>query len=222
MSRQEKLLAFIKEHDNKNFNSSNIPKILENLKKADEDGKLRDFLLNKKPCTSAFTFFVFNDNAQAARGKDQVSIVFALNLYGANKPGFAAKLNGIMKELATGSSKAVQSVVVLMRAQAELQILDISLINFVDKPLLETLNKWIKRKRVSMIILMAALIVGGAIGMPGFTMAGLIPLTFVAVGGFVYGFIKIFYWIGMKPFPAEMIDSCVQPIGECFETETEA
>lgn len=217
MGRKEDLKAFINQHDNVNFNSSNIPKILENLKLAEQNNCLRDFLLNKKPYISNFPFFVFTDNTKAARGKDQVAIVFALNIYGANVPGFAERLNRILKEFANGSSKQMQAVAVLMRAQMELQTLGISLINFVDAELLTILNKKIKKLRPRMIFLMLIFFFGGAIGMPGLSIAGFPPLSFVAMAAFIYGWIKGIFWLGMKPFPQELIAAATQPIGECTD-----
>lgn len=216
MSRREKLAEFMDKYDNISFMKANIPLILKNLTKADEDGCLRQFFLNKKPYQSAFTFFVFNDQQKAARGKDQIAIVFALNLYGAEHPGFAAKVNAILKELAGGSSKKAQSVIVLMRAQMELQQLEISLINFVDRELLTKVNGAIRRLKGPNIALAFACLFGGAIGMPGFAMIGLIPLTFVAIGVFVYGFMKIPYWFAVKVISEEDINVSVRPVGECL------
>ena len=216
MSRIEKLAEFMDKYDNVSFMKANIPLILKNLTKADEDGCLRQFFLNKKPYQSAFTFFVFNNQQQAARGKDQIAIVFALNLYGAEHPGFAAKVNAILKELAGGSSKKAQSVIVLMRAQMELQQLEISLINFVDRELLMKVNGAIRRLKGPNIVLALACLFGGAIGMPGFTMIGLIPLTFAAIGVFIYGFMKIPYWFAIKVISEDDINASVRPVGECF------
>lgn len=216
MSRLKELAEFMDKYDNVSFMKANIPLILKNLTKADEDGCLRQFFLNKKPYQSAFTFFVFNNNQQAARGKDQVALVFALNLYGAEHPGFAEKVNALLKELAGGSSKETQSVIVLMRAQMELQQLEISLINFVDRELLTKVNGAIRRLKGPNIALALACLFGGAIGMPGFTMIGLIPLTFVAIGVFVYGFMKIPYWFAVKVISEEDINASVRPVGECL------
>ena len=203
-------------YDNVSFMKANIPLILKNLTKADEAGCLRQFFLNKKPYQSAFTFFVFNNQQQVARGKDQIAIVFALNLYGAEHPGFAAKVNAILKELAGGSSKKAQSVIVLMRAQMELQQLEISLINFVDRELLMKVNGAIRRLKGPNIVLALACLFGSAIGAPGFTMIGLIPLTFVAIGVFIYGFMKIPYWFAIKVISEDDINASVRPVGECF------
>ena len=205
----------MQKYDNVSFTGSNIPKILENLKKADEDNCLRKFFLNEKPYISAFPFVVINDKQMAARGKDQVSIVFALNLYGAEHPGFALKINNILKELATGSAKESQSVIVLMRAQMELQQMEISLINFVDEALLQKVNTSIRKQKGPGIALSLACLFGGAIGMPGFTMIGLIPLTFAAIGVFIYGFIKLPYWLGIKAISQEEIAAAARPVGNC-------
>ena len=70
MERLEQLKEFMAKHDNVSFMGANVPRVLENLEKADQDGCLREFLLNKKPYISAFTFFVFNEKQQAARGKE--------------------------------------------------------------------------------------------------------------------------------------------------------
>ena len=217
MSRKEDLKAFIEQHDNINFNSTNIPKILANLELADKNNCLREFLLNKKPYISNFTFFVFNGKNQAARGKDQVAIVFALNLYGAKTPGFAERLNRILKEFATGSSKQMMSVAVLMKAQMELQVLNISLINFVDAELLTILNEKIKKEKPVRLTLMILLLFAGAIGMPGLSIAGFPPLSLVAMVAFVYAFIKIAFWLGIKQYPAEFIESATQTIGDCAD-----
>ncbi len=211
MRRQEALTEFMDKYDNVSYMKGNVPLILANLKKADEDGCLRQFFLNKKPYQSAFPLIV-NGNPNdgpipTARGKDQVALVFALNLYGADHPGFAEKLNTLLKELAGGTSKEAQSVMVLMRAQMELQQLEISLINFVDRELLTKVNQSIRRLKGPNILLALACLFGGAIGMPGFSIIGLIPLTFAAIGVFVYGFIKIPYWLGIKGFSEEEINT---------------
>ena len=214
MSRKEKLSAFMDKYDGVSFNKSNIPLILENLQKAENDGCLRKFLMNTKPYRSAFTFFVFNENQKAARGKDQVALVFALNLYGAQCPGFAARLNTLLKELASGSSKEAQSVMVLMAAQMELQKSEISLINFVDRELLLKVNKAIRRLKGPNLALSLLFLFGGAIGMPGFTMLGLFPLTFVSIGLFIYSFMKIPYWLGIRPFAEDALNDALRPVGE--------
>ena len=149
MSRKEQLRAFMDKYQNISFHMSNIPHILENLQKAEQDGCLRKFLMNEKPYISAFPLVLVNDKTKAARGKDQVALVFALNLYGAKNPGFAARLNVLLKELGRGSLKEAQNVMVLMRAQMELQQLEISLINFLDRELLEIINQRIKAVRAS-------------------------------------------------------------------------
>ena len=216
MGRREDLAEFMDKYDNVSYNKANVSLILTSLKKAEENGCLRQFFLNEKPYQSAFTFFVFNDQQKAARGKDQIAIVFALNLYGAEHPGFAAKANALLKELACGSSKEAQSVIALMRAQMELQQLEISLINFVDRDLLQKVNTAIRRLKGPNIALSLACLFGGAIGMPGFTMIGLFPLTFVAIGVFVYSFMKIPYWFAIKVISEEDINASVRPVGECF------
>lgn len=216
MGRREDLAEFMDKYDNVSYNKANVSLILTSLKKAEENGCLRHFFLNEKPYQSAFTFFVFNDQQKAARGKDQIAIVFALNLYGAEHPGFAAKANALLKELACGSSKEAQSVIALMRAQMELQQLEISLINFVDRDLLQKVNTAIRRLKGPNIALSLACLFGGAIGMPGFTMIGLFPLTFVAIGMFVYSFMKIPYWFAIKVISEEDINASVRPVGECF------
>ena len=43
MDRAERLQDYIQQHNNMNFNASNIPRVLENLKKADADGRLKEF-----------------------------------------------------------------------------------------------------------------------------------------------------------------------------------
>ncbi len=219
MRRQEALTEFMDKYDNVSYRKGNVPLILANLKKADEDGCLRQFFLNKKPYQSAFPLIV-NGNPNdgpipTARGKDQVALVFALNLYGFEHPGFASKLNALLKELASGSSKEAQSVMVLMRAQMELQQLEISLIHFIDRELLTLVNKSIRRLKGPNIALAFACLFGGAIGMPGFSIIGLFPLTFAAIGVFIYGFMKIPYWFGIKGFSEADIDGAVRPVGEC-------
>jgi hypothetical protein len=98
----------------------------------------------------------------------------------------------------------------------ELQQLEISLINFVDRELLTKVNGAIRRLKGPNIVLAIACLFGGAIGMPGFTMIGLIPLTFVAIGVFVYGFMKIPYWFAVKVISEDDISASVRPVGECF------
>ena len=216
MGRYEEFTAFMDKYANVSYMKDNVPRILENLKKADEDGCLQRFFLNDKPYQSVFTFFVFNGTHMAARGKDQVAIVFALNLYGVKYPGFAAKVNALLKELVDGSSKKVQSVIVLMRAQMELQQKEISLINFVDRELLLKVNSTIHRLKGPNLALTLCCLFGGAIGMPGFTIIGWIPLTFVAIAVFIYGFVKTSYWLGIRKIPEEHIASSAQSVGECL------
>lgn len=220
MGRREDLAAFMDKYDDISYSKKNVPLILANLKKADEDGCLRQFFLNQKPYQSAFPLLIKGDPKDGplptGRGKDQVALVFALNLYGAEHPGFAAKLSALLKELACGTSKEAQSVIVLMRAQMELQQMEISLINFADRELLQKVNRAIQRLKGPNIALAVGCIFGGAIGMPGFSMLGLFPLTFAAIGVFVYGFMKLPYWLGIKAISEEEINASARPAGECF------
>lgn len=216
MGRREDLAVFMAKHDNVSYNKANVSLVLANLKKADEAGCLRQFFLNEKPYQSAFTFFVFNDQQKAVRGKDQIAIVLALNLYGAEHPGFAAEVNTLLKGLVGGSTKEAQSVIVLIRAQMELQQLEISLINFVDRELLLKTNDAIHRLKGPNIALALACLFGGAIGMPGFSMIGLFPLTFVAIGVFVYSFMKLPYWLAVNVISEDDINASVRPVGECL------
>lgn len=217
MGRYEEIKSYANEYHNKSFNVTNVPKIYANLKKAVSTGHLREILLNKKPYRCAFPLVISDGNAPQVRGKDQVSIVFALNLYGARNPGFAKRLNTLMKELAEGFSKSVRSVVVLMRAQMELQLLGISLINFVDAELLAMLNARIKKLRPLGLLLSVVCLFGGAIGCPGFAMIGLIPLTVLSMIALIYGFVKIFFLVGFAPFKEDLILSATQPVGECID-----
>jgi len=218
MGRREDLAEFMDKYDNVSYVKANVSLVLTSLKKADEDGCLRRFFLNEKHYQSAFPLIVKgkDDPIPTARGKDQIAIVFALNLYGAEHPGFAAKVNTLLMELADGSSKEAQSVLVLMRAQMELQQLEISLINFVDRELLQKVNHATRRLKGPNIALSLACLFGGAIGMPGSAMIGLFPLTFVAIGVFVYGFIKIPYWCAIRAISEEDINASARPVGECL------
>ena len=157
---------------------------------------------------------MFNDDNRAARGKDQVAIVFALNLYGADRPGFGTRLNRIMKELAKGSVKEALCVTVLMRAQMELQRFEISLVDFVDRELILLVNRKTKACKGWRIALMTALMVGGAIGAPGCAIGGALVLTPVCAGLLIYGLVKLVFWICIPVFKEEEIGASVRPLGE--------
>ena len=219
MERARKLAEFIEKYDNINFNSTNIPKVLENLKRADEDGCLKQFFMNKKPYQSAFPYFVFNDDVKAARGKDQCAIVYALNFYGAKNPGFVFRLHDVLKQLVAGSTKEVAAITVLRNAQVELQQLQISLIDFFDEELLLALDNFVKRKKTPKILLMLLFIFGGAIGAPGLAIAGL-PILSPAAGFLViYGIINLVAWFAVRPLGDEAIKKCAREVKEyCEET----
>ena len=194
----------------------NISKIYGNLELAERDGALKDFILNKKPYQSAFAFV----GDGAARGKDQVAIVISLNLYGADHPGFAARLNRILKEVARGSSNQAQNVPVLMAAQMEFQRLEISLINFVDRELIELVNKRTKKNKTKMIILWSLLGVAGAMGAPGFTMLG-VPVLGIPCGLLCCYciFTKVVYWACLPVFNEDVISLSVRTPGDCVIQE---
>ena len=63
MGRREDLAEFMDKYDNVSYNKANVSLILTSLKKAEENGCLRQFFLNEKPYQSAFTFFVGIANA---------------------------------------------------------------------------------------------------------------------------------------------------------------
>ena len=217
MDRAERLQDYIRQHDNINFNASNIPRVLENLKKADADGRLKEFFLNKKPYQSAFAFFVFEHGNWAARGKDQCAIVFALNIYGASYPGFVFRLHRVLRELAQGNSKEVSTVLVLRNAQLELQQLEISLIDFFDRDLLMLLNSYVTKNKPSKILLMLLCMIGGAIGAPGCAIAGLVILSPVCAGIMIYGFIKLVYWIAIRPLDDATINAGARLVAERYQ-----
>ena len=222
MKRSEKLLAFIAENDGQNFNSSNIGKVMQNLEKADADGKLKEFFMNVKPYVSTFPCVVMVNGTPGARKKDQGAIVFALNLYGMSHPGFAERVHKTLMSLAKGSSKQAQAVIVLLATQLDLQEGEISLINFADRELVELVNKRIHQLKGRNIALRIFYLVAGSIGAPGTAMLGLIPLTFVCVFLIIYGFMDMFYWINMMQFREEKINTAARELGEFIEdSETE-
>lgn len=217
MERQEKLLAFIRQYDNVNFNSTNIPKVLETLERADKDGCLKEFFLNRKPYRSTFPFFVFNESNKAARGKDQCAIVFALNWYSVLNPGFALRLNTVLKELARGSAKEAAAVFVLRNAQLELQELEISLVDFLDKELLKLLNVYVSKNKVRNILFGLLCIFGGALGAPGLAIAGMPVLSPFSAGVMIYGWVKVIPWCFSRPMSDEKISMCAREVRQYVE-----
>lgn len=127
MERIDKFTQYCKQYEGTGYVESNVPLVLQNLRKAMQDGCLRQFILNEKPYISAFPYV----GNMAVRGKDQVAIVIGLNLYGAENSQFAAELNGVLKQLITGSVKQARAVMVLMNAQMEFQRENVALINLL-------------------------------------------------------------------------------------------
>ena len=216
MDRATKFMKFCEEYSGRTFMGQNISKIHDNLELAEKNGALKDFILNKKPYQSAFAFF----NGDAARGKDQVAIVVALNVYGADHPGFAVRLNRVLKEVARGSAKQAQNVTVLMAAQMEFQRKEISLINFVDRELIDLVNKNTKRSKGKMIALWCVIGAAASMGAPGFTMLGL-PVLGLPCGilCFYSIFIKALSWSFVPVFKEDVISASVRVAGDCVIQE---
>ena len=216
MERETKFMKFCEEHAGRTFMGQNISKIHDNIELAEKNGALKDFILNKKPYQSAFPFFADG----AARGKDQVAIVVALNVYGSDHPGFAVRLNKVLKEIARGAAKPAQNVTVLMAAQMEFQQKEMGLINFVDRELIELVNKNTKRSKGKMIAFWC--FIGGAssMGAPGFAMLG-VPLLSIpcALLCFYSIFIKVVYWACLPVFKEDLISASVRGAGDCVIRE---
>ncbi len=214
-SRTNKFFAFFNRYANESFMTGNVGKILANLEKADNDGRLRSFILSEDPYRSAFPFF----NGQAARNKDQVAIVMALNIYGAQHKGFAERLNATLKEVLKGNAKECSCVFVLMAAQLELQSLEKSLINFVDKELFDEVRASAKSKKVCAILLRIGMVFGSAIATPGFAIIGLFPLLIVTVPAMLYGLYSLIFWVFMPTFKNKSYAESVRGVGECLTDE---
>lgn len=209
MNREEKLLEYINQYNNQAFNAHNIPRILENLEKAEADGQLTGFLRNEKPYQCAFQFI----GTTGTRGKDQIAIVLALNTYGESKPDFVFRLHGVLKQLLQGNAKDMEAAYVLLAAQMELQSLGASLIDFVDNELLAIARKAISSTKGKQIFKWILLMVGGAMGAPGFAMAGLVLLSPFA--GFLcfYSIMKLVAWCCMPTFKDPKFDTMTRPVG---------
>ena len=65
-----------------------------------------------------------------------------------------------------------------------------------------------------MLMLSVLCVVGGALGMPGLSIAGFPPLSIVAIAVFIYGWLNGVFWLGIKPYTAEFVASAIQPICE--------
>ena len=193
MTREDRFLEFYSKNLDVSFMGSNVPLIYENVDKAYKDGKLYDFFMNRKPYRSSFAFFDGNQ----ARGKDQVAIVMALNIYGIDHPGFAFEVNKVLKRLALGSKKELMAPMVLINTQSQLQKTDVSLINFLDKALADAVIKNTKKQKVWRIILYVLLFVAADIGTIGLSMAGLYFIPLLTVPVFVYSLIQFFKWLGI-------------------------
>ena len=208
----ERFLEYCKQYEGKSFVGSNVPKVLQNLKKAMNDGCLQQFLLNEKPYISAFPFV----GNMAFRGKDQVSIVIAMNLYGAEDLGFAAELNSLLKQLIAGNTKQARVVMVLMAAQMEFQRMDVALINFVDRELIEAVNRKTKKLKVRNILMWWIIGSACAMGAPGFAMAGLALLSPICgVLCFYSIFVQLVAWLCMPVHKEELIAASVWAVGSC-------
>ena len=209
MDRKEKFMSYIQEYNSVAFNAHNIPLILENLEKAEADGQLIQFLRNEKPYRCAYQFV----GTTGTRGKDQIAIVLALNTYGESKPDFVFRLHGVLKQLLQGNPKDMEAAYVLLAAQMELQSLGASLIDFVDNELLAVARKAIGSTKGKQILKWILLMVGGAIGAPGFAMAGLVLLSPFA--GFLcfYSIMKLVAWCCMPTFKNSKFDTMTRPVG---------
>lgn len=216
MEREEKFLDYCNKYADKGYVSANVPRILENLEKAWNDRKLEAFLLNQKPYISAFPYVI--DIHHGARGKDQVAIVLALNIFGADHPEFVFELNALMKSLVKGGRKKLQAVLMLMAAQMELQDQECSMINFVDAELISAINRYVSFNKPIKVVLSALGLVLGAIGMPGSAMIGLIPLTFVCIGLFLYCWYKLAFWLGLPRYDKAAVAPMLREVGNCKRT----
>ena len=217
MGRIEKFQEYCKQYEGKSFVGSNVSRVLQNLEKAVEDGCLQRFLMNEKPYISAFPFV----GDMAFRGKDQVAIVIAMNLYGAKHPAFAEELNSALKRLIAGNTKQTRAVMVLMGAQMEFQRMDVALINFVDRELIDEVNRKTKKLKGGRIALWSLIGCASAMGAPGFAMAGLVLLSPICgVLCFYSIFIQVVAWVCTPLYKEEVIALSVRAVGPC-EIEVE-
>ena len=177
---------------------------------------MKKFILNENPYRSAFPFV----SANGIRGKDQVSIVIALNVYGADHPGFAVRLNHVLKEIANSPIRQAQNVTVLMAAQMEFQQQEISLINFVDRELIELVNKNTKNHKGKKIALWCLIGCAASMGAPGFTMLGFpvlgLPCGLLCAYCFLF---KVVYWACIPVFKDDVISASVRSAGECVSPQ---
>ena len=217
MDRKDLFDNYIIQNDNKLFSKKNIPLILKNLDSADKNNCLKEFITNKKPY---FCFFQFVSQDNKASGlKDCYAIVLALNIYGGKTPGFAERLNAVLKELANGNARQVHYASDLMKAQIELQASGISLINFVDRDLLLAINNGMKKSKKRTLLIKLSSIFGGIISFMLFFFWGLFPISILFLIVFFYGFSDLTYWLRVKPVNNESIQSITQPIGICTVSE---
>lgn len=211
MTRFDRFSDFMHQYAYQSYYPDNVFAISENLERADRDNCLYQFFMNQSPYRSAFPLMTSDGGA---RGKDQVAIVFALNIYGGDHPGFVHRLNRVLKQLAAGSGKEQEAVMVLMRAQMELQQMEISLINFVDHELLQRVSNNISSQKGLKITLYTLLLVGGALGAPGFSMSGFVFMLPFCVVAIFLGLFKLIYWACIRQITPQEIQVCARPLQE--------
>lgn len=217
LQRGNSLLDFMKQHDGTNYMLSNVGPILKNLQNADADGCLDKFMMNQKPYKSDFPVLT----QSGGRGKDQASIVFAMNLHGIYNHGFAQRINTVMKQFANGNAKQINNVRVLLATQLQLQELEISAINFVDRELADMINRDTRRKKGSMITLFIFLLFACSIALPGGAISGFFPLTLLAIPTFIYSLFSLFKWIGTPVFSQEVLDKSTRAVEDIIHIEDE-
>lgn len=194
MSRESRFNDYYSQNVDKGFMGCNVSPIYQNLSKAMEDGKLKEFLMNKSPYRCAYPYF-YN---WAGRNKDQSAIVMALNIYGRYNPGFADTLNKTLTQLAKGNIKELLAVVVLVATQIQLQELEVSLIDFMDKELVNLVLSRLKKMKVLRIIMYIFLIVAVDLAMMGLGFNTGSPLFFLFLGPLIPLFIiRLAYWSGI-------------------------
>ncbi|MBR2715302.1 MAG: hypothetical protein IKB73_03745 [Ruminococcus sp.] len=213
--------------NNSPYDLTNIPPILKNLDKAMCYDALYDFLMNAPPYRCAFPYSYTTDNHEDAMGayrnKDQIALVFALNIYGSMYPSFAIDLNAMLKKLAQGNSKEYKAAIVLIEDQLHLQEQEISLINFVDEELIRLLNSATGKHKATELLLWW----GTTALLTNLLFYVLFPLldetavliTYLLLGALcIGGIISTAFWVSLPTFNDEVIAKASRIRGICVDS----
>lgn len=192
---------------------ANIRSAYDNLVLAERDDKLVAYLLNEAPYKSRFFFAAEGQ----ARPCDQCALVCALNLYGAEHPGFAKRLNQAFFIASKKSINQARELNLLLSWQMSFQAAEISLINFADTALINHITNKMRRNKKGRLFLWICLLCVGSVGTPGLAMSGLGPLALACVALTVVSLYKILIWACTPIKKPEALQASAREISDRIE-----